>query len=477
MTSLPKNDIKLFAYNDGLNKVKFLSMKKIIPVLLCGGIGKRLWPVSNENVPKQFLKLFSNNSFLQKTVLRVQNKEIFDDPILISNISYLYLLKKQLKEINVKPKKIILEPEGKNTAPSTTLVAIILSKLKEYQDSKILFLPTDHHIENKDIKKLEQELMLVEKALLNDYMILFGIKPLKVETNYGYIKKDKVIFKNSNIYNVSKFIEKPSLEKASKYQKNNNFLWNSGILFTKCSTFLREVKAYAPDIFKHCSEAINNKVIKEGIEYIDSKAFKKCENISLDYCILEKSKKLLCITSDISCSDLGSWCLLREFKKFNYEMLLKIVDYMDKYYNVNNSLLLKIDNFFNSFFQSEMNSIFEINNLNTVFNDFSSKLENRLWGSYLILYEKKYYKIKILSIDPNKNISLQKHLYRSEYWKILSSSALIDIEDKQLILHKGETIYVPKNKQHRIKNITTEKLFVLEFQVGNYISEKDIIHI
>ena len=285
-----------------------MNEKKIIPVIICGGSGTRLWPLSRESFPKQYLKINKeeNYSFLQKTLLRVNNKNLFEDPIIICNEEHRFIVAEQLREINIISKYIILEPFGKNTAPAITIAAI--KSLEIILDPCILVLPADHLVDT---------IELFQKAI-ESRIITFGINPTRPETGYGYIEsKNFLDHKKLNGETIENFIEKPNLEKAKELILNKKFTWNSGMFLFKSKTLIEEIKLYAPELYSNCEKSISDNLVDLDFQRLNREIFSKCKNISFDKAIMEKTKLGMVIALDVGWTDIGNWNSVWEISSKN----------------------------------------------------------------------------------------------------------------------------------------------------------------
>jgi len=390
---------------------------KIKPVILCGGAGSRLWPKSNNNTPKQFID-FGGWTLLQKTLQRIKDP-IFDYPIISTNLSYLELVRKYLKNNKITKYKVILEPFKKNTA-----AAILSSALLEEVsfDQPMIFFPADHLIERN--KQFIRAIDLNKKYLNEDNIFIFGIKPNSPSSQYGYFLTKKV---SKGLNKVVNFIEKPNVDRAKKIIKKNAY-WNSGILFARKISIINNFSKYQKKILNLCMDAVYKSRVSKNIYYLNKKSFKKINEISFDYAILEKSKNVNGIKLNIPWSDLGSW---REISN----IFLK-----------NKSKYFKKSNVF-----------------------------YRPWGSYTNLFNGERFLIKELIVNPKSSISLQKHKHRSEHWTIISGRPKITINKKNFFKKPDDTAFIPRGAIHRIENLFKKPVKIMEAQTGHILKETDIV--
>ncbi len=390
---------------------------KIIPVILCGGAGTRLWPQSTKNLPKQFIN-WGGWTLFGRTLERIKNP-IFDYPIITTNLSYLKLVKNHLFKHKIKKYKIILEPLKKNTAPAILTPALIQDV---HYEQPMLFLPSDNLIGK--INKFNRSLKIHKKYLNDDNIFIFGIKPTSPSPEYGYFLTKKT---SKKIEKVIKFIEKPNKNKAKKIVKKNGYM-NSGMFFIRKDSIIKNFKKYQNNILKNCIESIEKSKIHKNVYYLNKKSFKMIKEISFDYAILEKSKNINGIKLNIPLTDLGNWKEIWNFlKKKNTKKKIK-----------NNTF-------------------------------------HRPWGKYINLFYGEGFLLKELVINPNSSISLQKHLHRSERWTIISGRPKITINKKKFFKNPNESAFIPKGSIHRIENPFKEPVKIVEAQIGKILKETDII--
>ena len=390
---------------------------KIRPVILCGGSGSRLWPNTKNNEAKQFID-FGGWSLLEKTLYRVKGA-IFDYPIISTNLKYLRQVKAYLKKCKIRKYKIILEPAKKNTAPAI-LCSSLLKEIPDHQP--LIFFPADHLIEEVDIfnRKISQNL----KNLTDSNILIFGIKPSLVSSEYGYFLSKRV---NKDFYKVTKFIEKPKLSNAKKIIKSNGY-WNSGMFLFRKDSIVSNFKKYQPAIYSYCFKSISKAKLKKNVYYLNNSSFKKIKSKSFDYAILEKSKKINAIKLNIKWSDLGSWKEISKLYKNN----------ISKYFKKKN-------------------------------------IYYRPWGQYVNLFKGKNFLVKELTINSKSSISLQKHYHRSEYWTITSGRPKITLNNKKFFKSVDETSFIPEGSIHRIENIYNKPVKIIEIQTGSILKETDIV--
>ncbi len=460
----------------------------LVPVLLCGGIGKRLWPLSRKSYPKQFLKLIDKNfSLLQMTAKRIENAKFERSGwIVVCNEENRFLVEDQLLEINIDIHCIILEPIAKNTAPAITLAAY--EALKISPEAKLLVQPADHFIPNTIyFSKLIEASLLVKEPI-----ITFGVKPTSPETNYGYIKVGQKI-DQCEAFKVEQFVEKPDLENAIRYVDSGKYLWNSGIFILDVCAYLEELELFNPLIKKTCKEVMQNAF--KDMQYflrIDSVKFKSCPSISVDYGVIEKSNKVSVIPYVSEWSDLGFYESLTNNKKVNSNRNTIYGDGLTK--NTSDTLihseerlvvalgvrdLVIVDTYDVVFVATKKASknvnklVDDLRNLNRIEADEHLK-SYRPWGNFRKVHLGDGFQIKIITVKPGKSLSLQSHKYRSEHWVVTSGEAEVINGDKKFKLSINESTYIAAGNKHRLINPGLIDLILIEVQVGSYLGEDDI---
>ena len=463
----------------------------VIPIILCGGFGTRLWPLSRQSFPKQFLSLDSNDkkSLLQKTQERIQLLENLRNPILICNEEHRFIVAEQMREIDVNPNSILLEPFGKNTAPAITLAA--LKSLEIENDPFLLILSSDHEIKNES-KFIEVIKKGIEYAS-NNKLVTFGIVPNSPETGYGYIKSEeefkKNLIKGSNIIS---FIEKPEREKAEEFIKDKRFTWNSGMFLFKSKIILKEMEKFCPEITRYCREALKDNLLDLDFQRLNEKAFIKCPKISIDVGVMEKTKEGIVLPLDAGWSDVGSWDSVWQiaekdkegnsisgnvFTKDSFNCYVKSEKRLVAAIGLNNLIIVETGD---AILVSDKDKSQEVKNIVSKLKDKGipegqeHKKIYRPWGYYESVVDDIRWKVKLINVKPGEKLSLQMHHHRSEHWIVVSGTAQVEIEDKMFILNENQSSYIPLGAKHRLSNPGKINLTLIEVQSGSYLGEDDI---
>lgn len=450
-------------------------------IILAGGSGSRLWPLSRELCPKQLLKLDGENSLLQSTFKRLCR---FIDPeniISITNIKHANDVKFQLSKV-CGDSVVLSEPIAKNTAPA---IAASIEYFKQMKDENevVIIVPSDHLI--KDLEKFENTVKTGLKAAEEGKIVTFGIQPTYPETGYGYIKTKS---ENEGIFDVDCFVEKPDLKTAQKYLLEGNYFWNSGIFMAKVSTLLKEFAHYQKEIFENLSK-LNYKesiTIKYGV-------FEDMPSISFDYAIMEKSNKIVLCKLQSDWSDLGSWQSLYDVteKDSNGNVLEgnAIVEdvknsfiYTDKKIvaaiGLENVILVNTEDAVlacKADYSQQVKNVFEKLKKDDDKAHLIHKTVFRPWGWYTCLADGEGYLTKVICVSPKQKLSIQSHNHRSEHWVVLEGHAKVVLNDKDYLLEAGQSIDIPVQAKHSLQNPYEEELKIIEVQKGDYISEDDII--
>ena len=460
----------------------------IIPVILSGGSGTRLWPLSRKLHPKQFIELMGKTTLFQEAVLRLP--ESIESPLIICNEEHRFLAAEQLREINKEPKNIILEPVGRNTAPAIALAA--LKSIKESEDAILLVLSADHLIQ--DMDKFHQAIALATKQAEQNKLVTFGIVPNKIETGYGYIKAN--ISKNKNYYDIDEFVEKPDYKTAKKYVDSGGYFWNSGMFMFKASVYLSELEKYEPEILSACQKSCQTEFYDLDFIRLNEQEFLKCPSQSIDYAVMEKTKNASMVILDANWNDVGSWTALWDSQvKDNNDNLVVgdvILDKVsDTYVHSTSNRLVSVIGLSNLIVVDTQDAVLVTNkehaqDVKNIVEKIkkSGRLESdqhrkifRPWGYYDSIDRGEGFQVKRILVNPGQKLSLQKHNHRSEHWVVVKGKAQVTCGEKTFQLIENQSTYVSLGKVHRLENLEDTPLEIIEIQTGSYLGEDDIIRI
>lgn len=464
---------------------------RIHPVILAGGNGTRLWPMSRAAYPKQLLPLVSENSLLQETVLRNLTDVGFAEPLIICNDEHRFLVDEQLRQIAVSPQQIVLEPVGRNTAPALAAAAFLLCQ--RYGDAVMLVQPADHAIGNPEVflRAVQAGLPAAEAGKL----VTFGIKPTRPEPGYGYIKIGPLLDGSDELRNVDRFVEKPNRETAAGYVESGAFYWNSGIFLMSARSYLDELETLHPAIHAACGQAVAMGRDDLGFYRLDSASFHDAPGLSVDRAVMEHTRHAVVIPVDMEWNDLGSWHALRDVVEADADG------------NILNGDVIALD-VRNSYLRSEdkLLSVIGLDNVVVVSTDdailvasadrvddvsqvveqlrgrnrpesVSHRTVHRPWGAYMSVDAGERFQVKRLTVKPGAKLSLQKHFHRAEHWVVVRGTAMIERDGESMLLRENEAAYIPIGATHRLENPGKVPLHLIEVQAGSYLGEDDIVRL
>ncbi len=468
-------------------------MYEINPVILCGGSGTRLWPLSRKTFPKQFLKLNSKSKFslLQQTQIRIKKFESFSNTIFICNEEHRFIVAEQLREIEAIPNSIILEPIGRNTAASIVLAA--LQALKSNKDSILLILSSDHLMTCDE--NFNKGLQHAFKLANDGRIVTFGIKPSFPNTGFGYIQSKKPLnFKTAEGSDIKSFIEKPTLPRAEEFLLDERYSWNSGMFVFKSSTIISEIKKFNPEIIKCCEKAFESSREDLDFKRIEEKNFFNCPSYSIDVAVMEKTKIGSVVPLNIEWTDIGSWKSLWEYEKKNekgnvVEGKVFLNNVKNSYFNSSRNRLivglglkdLIVVDTDDVTLISDKNDSQKVKNLVEEIKLLGmTEAENhktgfRPWGKYFSIKSDEFWQVKLIQVKPGHSLSLQKHNYRSEHWVVVKGIAQVRIEDNIFKLKENESTFIPLGLKHQLSNPGKTDLSIIEVQCGTYLGEDDIV--
>ena len=463
----------------------------IIPVILAGGSGTRLWPLSRKHYPKQLLGLVDESTMLQNTVKRLVSVENVQEPFVICNDNHRFMVAEQLLAIGASESKIVLEPVGRNTAPALAVSAIMA--LRQSDDAVIMVLPADHHIEN--IEALHDAMTAGYILAQENYLITFGIVPDAPETGYGYIKKGAPVdvATDSGAVGIAEFVEKPDLETAKKYISTGDYCWNSGMFMFKASEVLKELEKYAPEIVKVCKAAVEKG--RDDLDFfrLDQEAFESCPADSIDYAVMERTDRGVMIPLSAGWNDLGSWDALWQagLKDENGNVLRGDVlthDVSNSFLHAESRMIAAVG-LENHVVVETSDAVLiaprnRVQEVKTIVSQLKSVMREeadihkkvyRPWGAYEGVDLSDNFQVKRITVKPGARLSLQKHFHRAEHWVVVKGTAIVTRGEKEFVLKEDESTYIPLGVVHRLENPGKIDLELIEVQSGSYLGEDDIV--
>jgi mannose-1-phosphate guanylyltransferase/mannose-6-phosphate isomerase len=456
------------------------------PVLLSGGVGSRLWPVSREAYPKQFLPLAGEQSMLVDTLHRLEALSA-EVPMVVCNDEHRFIVAEQLREAGQPTAEILLEPCGRNTAPAVAVAA--LQALKNDEEAVLLVLPADHLIENPAAfhAAVREALPLAEAG----HLVTFGVVPTRPETGYGYIKRGEAL--PGGLFALESFVEKPDADTAESYLQSGDYLWNSGKFLFGARTYINELKTLAPAMLDICTRALEAAEADLDFVRLDAEIFATCPSDSIDYAVMEKTRLGAVAALDCGWSDVGAWSALWDVGQAddngNVVQGDVLVDQSLNNYLRSESRLLAVTGVndlvvvetADAVLVSHRDTVQDVKRLVTALKTSGRdevKVHARVyrpWGSYESLISSERFQVKTIVVDPGQKLSLQKHHHRAEHWIVVSGTAEVTCEDKVFTLAEDESTYIPLGHKHRLANPGRIPLELIEVQSGSYLGEDDIV--
>lgn len=461
----------------------------LLPVIMAGGTGSRLWPMSRELHPKQFLRLHSIHSMLQETLKRLDGVGV-SEPVVICNEDHRFMVAEQLRQIDMLSHNIILEPVGRNTAPAIALAA--LNAIAQGNDPIMLVLAADHIID--DVEAFHRAIDLALPYAAAKSLVTFGIVPTGPETGYGYIQRGEC--KNGSVAApVQRFVEKPDSETAQSYIETGEYYWNSGMFMFRAKRYLEELEKFRPDILAACRDALANTECDKNFINVDREAFSTCPDDSVDYAVMEKTHDAVVIPLDAGWSDVGSWSALWEVSKkdasgnaLTGDTFLH--DSRDCYINTDEKLVAAVG----------VENLVIVNTKDAVLVVDRSRVQDvkkivehlkknkrseyrrhrevyRPWGRCDILVAEKRFNVNRITVNPGEAFSLQMHHHRAEHWVVLSGTARVTTGEKTFLITENQSTFIPVAVVHRLENPGNIPLELIEIQSGSYLGDDDVIRI
>ena len=461
-------------------------MSNIFPFVLSGGAGVRLWPLSRRDYPKQFLSLAGKQSLLQQSCQRLDDP-VFAAPSILCNNEHRFLVAEQLLQLDLPWSQIIPEPVSRNTAPAA-LIATLLASKKD-KEALVLLMPSDHTICDKAVfhKAIKKGI----KAATKGHIVTFGIKPNSPHTGYGYIE---TINGTSDALEVSRFVEKPSKSKAEEYLQSDNFFWNAGIFLFSAKTMINTFKSHSPSIWEQCQLALENAEHDLGFLRLDQSAYEQCDNISLDYAIMQKATNIKCVPFETDWSDIGDWASLWDIgvKDENHNVThgdVMLFDTKNSYIHTTDNTSLSVIGLDDVIAVSTGDAVLlaakdRVQDVKIIVEKLKQNDRKeadhhirvyRPWGWFEQATKGHRFQVKCLNIKPGAYLSLQSHQHRAEHWVVVSGTVEVTKGDKTFLMTENESTYIPNNEIHRLGNPGNQPAQLIEVQTGAYIGEDDII--
>jgi mannose-1-phosphate guanylyltransferase/mannose-1-phosphate guanylyltransferase/mannose-6-phosphate isomerase len=459
------------------------------PVLLCGGYGTRLWPLSRTALPKQFLPLLSKHSLLQDTLKRLNGLKDQTAPIVLCNDVHRFLVADQLAEIGVTPAALVIEPIPRNTAPAVAMAAF--HALKRDKDAQLLVLSSDHAVN--DVPAFHAAIAKARESASAGYLTTFGVVPDKAETGYGYIECGEKM--PSGAHAVKRFVEKPNAELAKEFVADSNFLWNSGTFLFSAAQFLEELKAYAPDVYASAEKALDNAHVDLEFLRVEESSFSASPSISIDYAVMEHTTKAAVVPVEMGWSDVGSYASLWEVEEKDTEgnVARGDVSFFDSkncYVNAEKQIVAVLG-LEDVVVVSTPDAILvtkreRSQDVKQIVDSFKAQGRTehethtkvfRPWGYYEGVDRGERFQVKQLVVKPGQKSSMQIHHHRSEHWVVVKGTAEVTLSGEKHLLSEDESIYIPLGAPHRIYNPGRIPMHFIEVQSGSYLEEDDIVRI
>ncbi len=463
-------------------------MPVIHPIILSGGSGSRLWPLSRSLFPKQLLALAGEHSLIQDTVLRAKG-ENFAAPLIVCNTEHRFLIAEQMREAGIAPHGIVLEPVGRNTAPAAAIAALIVAD--KDPESLMLLMPADHVVGNHAafLKAVEQ----AAAAARRNYLVTFGITPDSPQTGYGYIRRGAPLKDLAEGYAVARFVEKPDAATAASYVASGDYDWNSGMFLFKAGTFLAELERLEPEMLAHCRDALAKGGKDLDFFRLEDSSFAQAKAISVDYAVMERTDKAAVVPVDMAWSDIGSWEALWTAAMRDGSGNVTKGDVL--HHNAHNSYLrsegplvaaVGVDDLVvvatqDAVLVSHRSASQDVKRIVEQLERSGRELHTthrkvyRPWGSYEGIDTGENFQVKHIIVNPGAKLSLQMHYKRAEHWIVVSGTARVTCDEKVFLLNENESTYIPLGAKHRLENTGPKPLHLIEVQSGSYLGEDDIV--
>jgi mannose-1-phosphate guanylyltransferase/mannose-1-phosphate guanylyltransferase/mannose-6-phosphate isomerase len=464
---------------------------KIHPVILSGGSGTRLWPLSRSAYPKQLMPLISELSLLQETVRRVAAPDRFAAPLLICNDEHRFMVAEQLRAIGVAPSRIVLEPVGRNTAPAAAAAALLIAA--EDPDALMLLLPSDHHIG--DTARLRTAIDTAAAAAESGALVTFGMTALQPETGYGYILRGDKLPGLDGCFSVARFVEKPDRATAESYVADGRYAWNSGMFLFKASRLIAEMERHAPEVVAAARAAVSGAGSDLDFVRLDAQSFGKAPSISIDYAVMEKTDRAAVVPAEMGWTDVGSWGALWDIAPRDGDGNTLIGDVIaadtrNSYVRgdgrlvavvgIDDVIVVDTADAVLVVPRSRAQEVKEVVDRLKAANRSEQQHHRRVyrpWGSYESVDAGERFQVKRLIVKPGGRLSLQKHAKRAEHWVVVRGTATVTRGNEEFDLAENQSTYIPVGTVHRLENRTAEPVHLIEVQSGSYLGEDDIVRL
>ena len=461
----------------------------IFPVILSGGSGSRLWPLSRTLLPKQLLPLVSDKSMLQETVLRLPSGPSVSAPLIVSHVEHRFLVAEQMRAIDVKPNAQLLEPDGRNTAPAVAAAALTVAAINP--EGVMVVLPADHLIN--DIARFQADLERAVALAMQGSLVTFGIRPSFASTGFGYIRRGAPISRHEGAFTVAQFVEKPELARAEGFVASGEYYWNSGMFVLGARRYLDELQKFRPDILAATRAAVEHAGRDLDFIRLDAKAFAACPSDSIDYAVMEKTSNAAVVEAGFDWNDIGSWSALWDAgKKDAAGNVVRGDVYLDDAkgcyvraesrlvaaIGVDDLVIVETDDAILVAHKDKTQDVKRtVETLKAGKRDehFSHKRVYRPWGYYESVVDGARYQVKRIMVKPGEKLSLQMHHHRAEHWIVVSGTARVTRDGEEILLTENQSTYIPLGVKHRLDNPGKLPLYLIEVQSGSYLGEDDIV--